>query len=107
LLEERLRQTSFYVPPTAAGDANQFGFTIITPEEQDLRGAQLSLLFLPVGSGLMQKVSAYLKGNGVIGDERKPDVIRMAPAPLYNTEGECIRAVEVLSRGLQEAKMTA
>jgi kynureninase len=107
LLEELLHQSTFYVPPTAVGDAVRFGFTIITPEEQDSRGAQLSLLFLPAGSGLMQKIFAYLRSNGVIGDERNPDVIRLAPAPLYNTEEECIKAVEVLNRGLQEAKVTA
>jgi kynureninase len=107
LLEELLHQSTFYIPPLAVGDAARFGFTIITPQEPDSRGAQLSLLFLPAGSGLMQKVFAYLKGNGVIGDERNPDVIRLAPAPLYNTEEECVRAVEVLNRGLQEAKVTA
>jgi kynureninase len=107
LLEELLHKSTFYGSPTAVGDAVRFGFTIITPEEQDSRGAQLSLLFLPAGSGLMQKVFAYLRDNGVIGDERNPDVIRLAPAPLYNTEEECIKAVEVLNRGLHEAKMTA
>jgi kynureninase len=107
LLEGLLHQSEFYVPPTAVGDAVHFGFTIITPQEQDSRGAQLSLLFLPTGSGLMQKVFAYIRGNGVIGDERDPDVIRLAPVPLYNTEEECMKAVEVLNRGLQEAKVTA
>ena len=102
LLEKRLKLSKFYVPLTAAYNTHQPGFTIITPEEQNSRGAQLSLLFLPTGSGLMQKVNTYLKANGVIGDERNPDVIRLAPIPLYNTEEECIRAVEVLNNGLDD-----
>jgi len=107
LLEKYLHQSRFYTPLPVNNEATRFGFTVITPEEQRSRGAQLSLLFLPTGSGLMQKISAYLKSNGVIGDERNPDVIRLAPVPLYNTEEECIRAVEVLDRGMREAKEAA
>lgn len=55
---------------------------IITPRNANHRGAQLSLLF---AEGVMPKVAAYLSGKGIVFDERKPDVIRVAPAPLYNT----------------------
>lgn len=68
-------------------------FTIITPEDPESRGAQLSLLFLPVNSGVMEKVFDYLTKHGVIGDEREPDVIRLSPAPLYNTLDDCEQAV--------------
>lgn len=101
-LEKHLRLSRFYIPPAASHDSAKHGFTIITPEESSCRGAQLSLLFLPTGSGLMQRIIKYLKLNGVIGDERNPDVIRLTPAPLYNTEEECLRAVEVLNKGLEE-----
>ncbi|KAI1971793.1 Kynureninase (L-kynurenine hydrolase) [Ophidiomyces ophidiicola] len=57
-------------------------FTIITPLDPSARGAQLSVLLKP---GLLDTVFAHLLDNGVILDERKPDVIRVAPAPLYNT----------------------
>ncbi|KAK9451851.1 pyridoxal phosphate-dependent transferase [Limtongia smithiae] len=57
-------------------------FAIITPSDPDQRGAQLSLLFK---TGLMEKVNHYLTNNGITCDERRPDVIRVAPAPLYNT----------------------
>lgn len=53
-------------------------FSIITPE---LRGCQLSLLFHRDG----KKMFNYLSENGVIADWREPDVIRVAPIPLYNT----------------------
>ncbi|PTU19321.1 hypothetical protein P175DRAFT_0502857 [Aspergillus ochraceoroseus IBT 24754] len=57
-------------------------FTIITPSTPAERGAQLSLRLAP---GLLDSVLETLEENGVIIDERKPDVIRVAPAPLYNT----------------------
>lgn len=60
-------------------------FTIITPMSPKERGAQLSLRLRP---GLLDSVLESLEENGVIIDERKPDVIRVAPAPLYNTYTE-------------------
>ncbi|KAK9322426.1 pyridoxal phosphate-dependent transferase [Lipomyces orientalis] len=57
-------------------------FLIITPSEPDQRGAQLSLAF---ADGMMDEVNQVLQENGVTCDERKPDVIRVAPTPLYNS----------------------
>lgn len=76
-------------------------FTIITPHASGSRGAQLSLLFLPAGSSIMQEVFDHLLSKGVVGDERKPDVIRLAPAPLYNTKLDCERAALALEEGFQ------
>lgn len=84
-LENLLRGSKFFVPPEEASKRNDPGFTIITPPDPESRGAQLSLLFLPQGRGVMDKVFVGLKEWGVIGDDRKPDVIRLAPTPLYNT----------------------
>lgn len=56
---------------------------IITPRDVNQRGCQLSFLFPK--PGMMTKVFAHLKAKGIVCDERKPDVIRIAPAPLYNT----------------------
>ena len=57
-------------------------FEIITPSSAADRGAQLSIR---LKSGLLERVLAVLEDAGVVVDERKPDVIRVAPAPLYNT----------------------
>ena len=57
-------------------------FEIITPKDPAQRGAQLSLRLAPT---LLEVVLEHLEQNGVVIDERKPDVIRVAPAPLYNT----------------------
>ena len=50
----------------------------------------------------MQKVLAGLKSYGVIGDERQPDVIRLAPAALYNTMEDCEAAARYLERVFEE-----
>ena len=73
-------------------------FTIITPLDAEDRGAQLSLVILPPGRGMMQRVFDGLKSYGVIGDERRPDVIRLAPVPLYNTIEDCEYAVASLDK---------
>jgi kynureninase len=75
-------------------------FTIITPGDMNQRGAQLSLLFKP---GLMMKVFNKLAAKGVVVDERKPDVIRVAPTPLYNTYVDCWTFVDTLKRAVEEA----
>ena len=57
------------------------GFEIITPRDPQQRGAQLSIFFHKNGKILFD----YLVENGVIGDWREPNVIRIAPVPLYNS----------------------
>ncbi|KAG2367494.1 pyridoxal phosphate-dependent transferase [Suillus spraguei] len=123
-LEMRLMESRFYVPIKEVsarylsqaeidgkdGTAQQGrpGFTIITPHDPESRGSQLSLLFLPPNSNVMDKVFNALLAMGVVGDERRPDVIRLTPAPLYNTLGDCERAASCLEEafeGLTKAKL--
>jgi kynureninase len=54
---------------------------IITPADPSRRGAQLSLYFPEYGREIHQKIS----DAGIIVDYREPGVIRVAPAPLYNS----------------------
>lgn len=98
-LEGLLRSSKHFVSNVSDIVDGFMAFTIITPREPERRGAQLSLLFLG-GDGVMPIVSDGLKKGGVIGDERRPDVIRLAPVPLYNTFEECRMAVIVLERVL-------
>ena len=46
------------------------------------RGAQLSVMLKP---RMLDSVLHHLEKEGAVVDERKPDVLRIAPAPLYNT----------------------
>jgi len=70
---------------------------IITPRDPLARGAQLSMR-LRGGSATGRKTFDALIARGIIGDWREPDVIRLAPAPMYNSFEDCWRAVDVLRR---------
>lgn len=66
---------------------------IITPIDPAQRGSQLSLLIDKKGKQLFEKLAE----NGIIGDWREPNCIRLAPAPLYNTFEEVWEVGKVLS----------
>lgn len=75
-------------------------FTLITPSNPAERGAQLSLRLQP---GLLDHVLHCLEENGVVIDERKPDVVRVAPAPLYNTYTEVWQFSQIFLQACKEA----
>jgi kynureninase len=72
--------------------ATHLPFEIITPTDPARRGCQLSLLFKEKGKEVFQQLS----DNGVVADWREPNVIRIAPTPLYNTYEDCFRFYEIL-----------
>ena len=63
---------------------------IITPSDQ--RGCHLSLMMDTDGKELFN----HLQSNAVVADWREPNVIRMAPVPLYNTFEEVFRVGQIL-----------
>jgi kynureninase len=65
---------------------------VLTPREPEQRGAQLSL----VVKGATRDVEARLHGEGVVVDFREPNVIRVAPAPLYNSFRDVWELVKTL-----------
>ncbi|EFQ25277.1 kynureninase [Colletotrichum graminicola] len=73
-------------------------FRVITPRRPEERGAQLSLM---LAEGLLDGVMEFFDEVGVVIDERRPNVVRVAPAPLYNTFADCFDFVEQLGKALQ------
>lgn len=71
---------------------------IITPTDPAQRGCQLSLLVHHNG----QEVFNKLTEAGVILDWREPNVIRVAPTPLYNTFEDVYCFAEILRNSLQD-----
>lgn len=67
------------------------GVNIITPDDKKWRGSQLSL---SVDGG--KEIFNKLLEKGIIGDWREPNVIRIAPVPLYNTFHEVFRFAQAL-----------
>jgi kynureninase len=75
-------------------DLQNKNIEIITPREINQRGCQLSLRIKNNGRGLHEK----LLSAGVVCDWREPDVIRIAPVPLYNTFSDIFNFVEILKK---------
>ena len=73
-------------------------FEIITPSDPKQRGAQLSI---KLKAGMLDHVLRELEKNGVVVDERKPDVIRVAPAPLYNSFEDVLRFCDIFREALE------
>ncbi len=65
---------------------------VVTPREPSRRGAQLSLR-VAGGRARGRALVEYLERNGIVGDWREPDVIRISPAPLYNSHADILRFV--------------
>ncbi|EGC39725.1 hypothetical protein DICPUDRAFT_74692 [Dictyostelium purpureum] len=68
---------------------------IITPKDTNQRGTQLSLYIKGIKAAELKK---NLLNNGVICDVRDPDVIRVAPVPLYNTFTDCFMFINILNK---------
>lgn len=73
-------------------DLKHLDFTIITPTKEKQRGCQLSMLFHQRGREIFEQLTE----NGVVADWREPNVIRIAPVPLYNTFEDVYHFYEIL-----------
>lgn len=73
-------------------EQSKIKINIITPKNKSERGCQLSLVFDKEG----KKYHEALTQKGVVADWREPNVIRIAPVPLYNSFMDCYRFYEVL-----------
>jgi kynureninase len=76
---------------------------ILTPRDPQARGAQLSLEIAP-GKKMPFKVFEELEARGITCDWRHPNVIRVAPAPLYNSFFDVAKFVMILEEVIDEAK---
>ncbi|MEJ7736570.1 MAG: kynureninase [Chitinophagaceae bacterium] len=69
-------------------------FEILSPADPLQRGAQLSLFFTQKA----YEIYRQLIDNGVVVDYRDPGVVRVAPAPLYNSFEDVFRFYEILGK---------
>ncbi|WP_024890477.1 kynureninase [Luteimonas huabeiensis] len=63
---------------------------ILTPKDPAQRGCQLSLR-VRAGRDAGRALFDHLSADGVLGDWREPDTIRISPAPLYNHHADVLR----------------
>lgn len=71
-------------------------YSILTPSNPKERGCQLSILMKHNGQRVFDKIMKA----GVLADWREPNVIRVAPVPLYNTFVEVYRFTEILKKSI-------
>ncbi len=88
--EKSIAMTDFIMRAIDAELAG-LGFDIGTPRDPDRRGGHVSIRHAQA-----QPLCLALRARGVVPDFRKPDVIRLAPSPLYNTFTELWNSVEIL-----------
>ena len=90
--------TGFAVEVITAIIGDRTDIRIITPREPHRRGAQLSLQFDANGRAIFDALAE----RGIVVDWRTPDVIRVAPAPLYNSYADVAAFGRHLSEILAE-----
>lgn len=97
----RLREKSIRMTAYLADCLQQLASTRVevrTPAAPEQRGAQLSLRVhgsRVLGSGNTGKsLFEFLADDGIVADWREPDIIRVAPTPLYNRYSDCLRLVQ-------------
>jgi len=87
---------AFLIEDVSLRNQEKCSFEIITPKEIKNRGAQLSILAKGQGRQLFDRLTDL----GVIADWREPNVIRIAPAPLYNSYEDCYRFAQYLEQAI-------
>lgn len=88
-LTEKSRKLTGYLESLIAEIADE-RVSIVTPRDPDQRGCQLSIRV--ADKGIHERIAA----RGVYADWREPDVIRVAPVPLYNSFTDVFRFAEIL-----------
>jgi kynureninase len=78
------------------GEIRDERISVITPSDANQRGCQLSIRVRDADKNLFKAISS----KGVIADWREPDVIRVAPVPLYNSFSDVFRFAEILKNCL-------
>jgi len=99
LIEKRDRITAYleFILNEIQNEVNG-NFEVITPSNPSERACQLSVYLHGEGRNLFD----YLMKNGVITDWREPNVIRLAPVPLYCSFEDMYEFGQILKEGMQQ-----
>lgn len=76
--------------------------SLVTPKEKHRRGAQVSLRLNRQVRGRVRELNERLERLGVVCDVREPDVLRVAPAPLYNGFEDVVWFAAALRQALHD-----
>lgn len=90
----------FYIINEVNKQIGEEQYKVITPANEEDRGAQVSIIAKADG----KKVFDQLVANNVLGDWREPNVIRLSPVPMYNSFEDVYRTGELLLNISQSLK---
>lgn len=96
LREKSLALTDFLLARIEA-ELGSFGFTVSTPRGHLARGGHLALAHPDAA-----RICRALKAAGVVPDFRGPDLIRLAPSPLYTRFADCADAISCLRQIMEK-----
>jgi kynureninase len=74
---------------------------ILTPSDPAQRGCQLSVA-LDADPARARRIFLNLEARGVVADWREPNILRVAPVPLYNSFADVLRASQALAGALRD-----
>lgn len=95
--DEMTAYLEFIIDDISEKNKDKCTFELITPRDKAQRGAQLSIKANGQGKALFNALSDL----GVVADWREPNVIRIAPAPLYNSFEDCWWFGQLLQAAIQ------
>ncbi len=95
-LRQKSEKLTAYLAYLITQESNK-NIRIITPSDTQNRGCQLSIQMITPD----KKLFNYLTDRGIISDWREPDVIRVAPVPLYNSFEDVWQFSRILHEGLR------
>jgi len=93
VLRARSLQLTGYMRELVAELDTENRVQVITPSDSERHGAQLSIRVPIEPFALIERM---YQNHGVLGDARNPDIIRLAPIPMYNTFHDVWRAVTAM-----------
>lgn len=99
-LHEKRKLLSGYLHYTLKEINSEFGdvIQVITPADENERGCQVSMLVENRGKEMFEELTK----QGVVADWREPNVIRVAPVPLYNTFEDVWRFGDIIESILEK-----
>lgn len=81
-------------------DTYNADITVLTPIEEGTVGCQLSVVFKGYGRNIFD----FITDRGVVADWREPEVIRLAPVPLYNSFSDIYNTLEIIEQAISTFK---
>jgi kynureninase len=96
LREKSVKLTGFMEELVLDSEILKNNVKILTPSNVDERGCQLSLFLKNHGKSVFERIVS----KGVILDWREPNVIRVAPVPLYNSFKDVFEFIELLKEAI-------